>query len=184
MPRSILSIDIADVSTFAKSLREQIGRLDRRPSHVEMLNLLSRAAGFRNFQHLRASRTPSAESRPPLPQTRAETMPAANEGRVLKTARIFDGDGRLMQWPARRSQQELCLWYFWAKIPAGRSFSEREFSGFLDGLHLFRDAAMLRRDMVGLRLIRRNRDGSDYRRIEQKPPAELPLLLRAVVGRD
>lgn len=58
MPRSIFSIDIADLSTFAKSLREQIGRLDRQPSHVEMLNLLSRAAGFRNFQHLRAARTP------------------------------------------------------------------------------------------------------------------------------
>ena len=54
MPRSIFSIDIADLSTFAKSLREQIGRLDRQPSHVEMLNLLSRAAGFRNFQHFRA----------------------------------------------------------------------------------------------------------------------------------
>lgn len=56
MPRSILSIDIADLSTFAKSVREQIGRLERQPSHVEMLNLLSRAAGFRNFQHLRAAR--------------------------------------------------------------------------------------------------------------------------------
>lgn len=180
MPRSILSIDIADLSTFAKSLREQIGRLDRQPSHVEMLNLLSRAAGFRNFQHLRQSRIPSAESGPPLPQA----APVAREGRVLKTARLFDAAGRLTQWPARRSQQELCLWYLWSKIPAGRSFSEREFSNFLDGLHLFGDAAILRRDMVGLRLIRRNRDGSDYRRIEQKPPLELPLLLRALGGRD
>lgn len=181
MPRSILSIDIADLSTFAKSLREQIGRLERQPSHVEMLNLLSRAAGFRNFQHLRASRTvPPAEGGPATP----ETMPAVNEGRVLKTARIFDAAGRLAQWPSRRSQQELCLWYLWAKIPAGRSFSEREFSGFLDGLHRFGDAAMLRRDMVGLKLIRRNRDGSDYRRIEQKPPLELPLLLRTLGGRD
>ncbi|MFK3778504.1 DUF2087 domain-containing protein [Agrobacterium sp. NPDC089420] len=181
MPRSILSMEVADLSTFAKSLREQMGRLDRQPSHVEMLNLLSRAAGFRNFQHLRAFRTLlPAESGPAA----AETMPAVNEGRVLKTARIFDAAGRLAQWPSRRSQQELCLWYLWAKIPAERSFSEREFSGFLDGLHLFGDAAMLRRDMVGLKLIRRNRDGSDYRRIERKPPAELPLLLRAVGRRD
>lgn len=183
MPRSIFSIDIADLSTFAKSLREQIGRLDRQPSHVEMLNLLSRAAGFRNFQHLRAARTPPVASGSPPPQTRLETMPA-NEGRVLKTARTFDAAGRLVQWPARRSQQELCLWYLWARIPAGRSFSEREFSSFLDGLHLFGDAAMLRRDMAGLRLIRRNRDGSDYQRIEQKPPPELPLLLRIVSDRN
>ncbi|MBO9656582.1 MAG: DUF2087 domain-containing protein [Agrobacterium tumefaciens] len=180
MPRSILSMEVADLSSFAKALREQIGRLDRQPSHVEMLNLLSRAAGFRNFQHLRASRIPSTENALPSRQT----APAANEGRVLRTARLFDETGRLTQWPARRSQQELCLWYLWAKIPAGRSFSEREFSSFLDGLHLFRDAAMLRRDMVGLRLIRRNRDGSDYRRIEQKPPSELTLLLRTLSGRD
>ncbi|MCZ7853162.1 DUF2087 domain-containing protein [Agrobacterium salinitolerans] len=180
MPRSILSIDIADLSTFAKSVREQIGRLDRKPSHVEMLNLLSRAAGFRNFQHLRASRNPSAESG----QSRPEMLSAANEGRVLKTVRVFDAAGRMMQWPARRSHQELCLWYLWAKIPAGQSFSEREFNSFLDSLHLFGDAAMLRRDMVGLRLIRRNRDGSDYRRVEQKPPLELPLLLRTLGGRD
>jgi len=180
MPRSILSIDIADLSTFAKSVRAQIGRLDRQPSHVEMLNLLSRAAGFRNFQHLRADRISSAESTTAQP----ELLPAVNEGRVLKTVRVFDAAGRLMQWPARRSHQELCLWYLWAKIPAGQSFSEREFSSFLDSLHLFGDAAMLRRDMVGLRLIRRNRDGSDYRRIEQKPPQELPMLLRALAGRD
>lgn len=43
---------------------------------------------------------------------------------------------------------------------------------------------MLRRDMAGLRLIRRNRDGSDYQRIEQKPPPELPLLLRIVTDRN
>ena len=98
MPRSILSIDIADLSTFAKSVREQIGRLDRQPSHVEMLNLLSRAAGFRNFQHLRADRISSAESTTAQP----ELLPAVNEGRVLKTVRVFDAAGRLMQWPARR----------------------------------------------------------------------------------
>jgi hypothetical protein len=37
----------------------------------------------------------------------------------------------------------------------------------------------LRRALIGWRLVQRNQDGTDYRRIEQKPPAELrPLLAR------
>lgn len=176
MPRSILSMEVADLSSFAKSVREQIGRLDRKPTHLEMLNLLSRAGGFRNFQHFRASRADAAPGEP----VAGDAFPAPDEGRVLKSARLFDSECRLVQWPGRRSQQELCLWYLWSRIPAGRSFSEREFSSILNELHLFGDAAMLRRDMFGLGLVRRNRDGSDYQRIERKPPPELPLLLRAV----
>ncbi|NWJ22846.1 DUF2087 domain-containing protein [Rhizobium sp. RM] len=176
MPRSLLSMEVADLSTFAKSVREQINRLGHQPSHVEMLNLLSRAAGFRNVQHLRATRSNPVEGLAPV----IGMLPAPNESRVLKSSRLFDRDGRLVQWPARRSQQELCLWYLWSKIPAGQRFTEKQFSNLLNELHLFGDAAMLRRDMFGLGLVRRNRDGSDYQRIEQKPPPELPLLLRAV----
>jgi hypothetical protein len=45
--------------------------------------------------------------------------------------------------------------------------------------HVFGDHALLRRALIGWRLMQRNQDGTDYRRIEQKPPAELqPLLAR------
>jgi hypothetical protein len=178
MPRTILPMAVSDMSAFAKSLRDEIGKLDHRPGHVEMLNLLSRAAGFRNFQHFRATAKTSEviESS----SIAAEPKPQADETRVMRTLRVFDGKGRITRWPGKRSQQELCLWFLWSKIPRGRVFSEREIGEFLNGLHLFGDAALLRRDLFDLGLVTRNRDGSDYRRIERKPPPELGLLSKRV----
>ena len=176
MTRTIFPMEVADISAFARSLREQIGKLDHKPSHVEMLNLLSRAGGYRNFQHFRST-IKTAET---LREWRleSEAPPAADEARVKKTLRVFDTDGRILRWPGRRSQQELCLWFLWSKIPSGRRFSEREIGAFLHALHLFGDPALLRRDLVDLGLMRRNRDGSDYRRVEREPPPELQLLLQ------
>ena len=179
MPRSIFPMQIADLSAFAKSIREQIGELDRKPSHVEMLNLLSRAAGYRNYQHFRAAAQTAdviEHWRPTL-----DDEPAADEDRVLKTARHFDDEGRLVRWPGRRGQQEICLWFLWSKIPAGQDFTERQISELLNGLHLFGDAALLRRDLFDSGLVQRTRDGREYRRIERKPPPELKLLLQRIV---
>jgi hypothetical protein len=39
--------------------------------------------------------------------------------------------------------------------------------------HAFGDYALLRRALIGWRLVQRTQDGSEYRRIEQKPPTEL-----------
>lgn len=182
MTRTIIPMAVADVSAFAKSLREQIDRLDRKPSHLEMLNLLSRAAGFRNYQHLRSS-AEGAETITPPPAAEPEVV--ADGTRVMRTLRVFDGEGRIVRWPGKRSQQQICLWFLWSKLPRGRSFSEREIGAFLDGLHRFGDAALLRRDLFDLGLVTRNRDGSDYRRVERKPPPELGLLLaRLEHGRE
>jgi hypothetical protein len=175
---------IADMSAFAKSLRDQIDRLEHAPSHVEMLNLLSRAAGYRNFQQLRAQaqQEVAAPLAPSPVIERSSSQPQADEVRVMRTLRVYDQAGRIVRWPSKRSQQEICLWFLWSKIPPRRSFGEREISHFLDGLHLFEDPALLRRDLVDLRLMTRNRDGSDYRRVEREPPPELKLLLSKVAG--
>jgi hypothetical protein len=178
MPRTIFPMAVSDMSAFAKSLRDQIDRLDHKPSHVEMLNLLSRAAGFRNFQHLRAN-AKAADVLESL-TIASQPEPPADENRVMRTLRVLDGEGRIVRWPGKRSQQELCLWFLWSKIPRGRVFAEREIGEFLNGLHLFGDAALLRRDLFDLGLVTRNRDGSDYRRIERKPPPELALLSRLI----
>jgi hypothetical protein len=171
-------MEIADLSAFAKSVRGEIDRLDHKPSHLEMLNLLTRSAGFRNYQHFRAvAKTADvvAAWRPVLDDT-----PPPDEAKVLKTARHFDEEGRLVRWPGKRGLQEICLWFLWSKIPAGREFNERQISELLNTLHLFGDAAMLRRDLFDFGLVQRTRDGREYRRIEQKPPAELKLLLSRI----
>jgi hypothetical protein len=182
MTRTIFPMAVADMSAFAKSFREQLVALDHKPSHVEMLNLLSRAAGFKNYQHFRASAETAAV--PPAEESHlsvtalhpAEPEPMPNEARVAKMLRLFDREGKLIRWPTKRAQQELCLWLLWSKIPRGEEFSERGISKFLNGFHLFGDAALLRRDLFDLGLVTRKRDGSGYRRIERKPPAELRLL--------
>ena len=86
MSRQILSLTIADLSAFAKSLREQLNTLDEKPSHVDMLNMLARSAGFRNYQHLKAV-TEDAPKADPVDLTLVE-----------KVSRHFDAEGVLMRW--------------------------------------------------------------------------------------
>ena len=178
MTRSIFPMEIADLSAFAKSLRKQIESLADKPSHVDMLNLLTRAAGYRNYQHFR-SVAHSAEVLKDW-SLKLDPQPLPDEDRVLKASRHFDGNGRLIRWPGRRGLQELCLWFLWSKLPSNTELTEREISDLLSRLHLFGDAALLRRELFDFGLVHRTRDGRQYLRIEKKPPAELGLLLRRI----
>ncbi|MFD1343617.1 DUF2087 domain-containing protein, partial [Litorisediminicola beolgyonensis] len=74
MTRQPVSLTIPDLSRFARSLR---GGLAQPPGQQETLNLLARAAGFRNFQHL------SARQRGAPPPADAEA--------VARALRAFDG---------------------------------------------------------------------------------------------
>jgi hypothetical protein len=176
MTRTIFPMAVADLSAFAKSLNQQLDRIDHKPGHVEMLNLICKAAGFRNYQHFRAAVAPA--SMEPAPQAE----PAANLQRLVKVARYFDDEGRLLRWPSRRALQELCLWVLWSRLPARQVFTEREVSDLLTQWHSFGDYALLRRALYDFRLVQRTIGGREYRRIEQKPPVELRLLLDRIGG--
>ena len=54
MSREVIPFSASDISALAKSLREQLSQCDHAPGHVEMLNMLARGVGHRNFQSLRA----------------------------------------------------------------------------------------------------------------------------------
>lgn len=172
MPKTQLAYVVEDVSAAARSLREQLRKLERLPSHVELLNMLARAAGFRNFQHFRAE---GAQAGPP--------PPSFSEAKVARVVRHFDGNGQLTQWPSRQGHALLCLWVLWSRLPAGAHFTEAEIGAFLDAWHTFGDRALLRRALVDYGLVERTVDGARYTRIEQEPPAELaPLLARLAAG--
>lgn len=174
MSRIALSLQIPDLSGFAKSLREQLGKLPQPPGHVEMLNLLCRSAGFRNYQHCKG--VMEARERMAAP-----VQPAApiDFEIVERAVRLFDAEGRLLRWPTRPALQTICLWVLWSRIPDRTSFTEKQISELIKRWHVFGDHALLRRALIGWRLVQRKQDGSDYRRIEQKPPTELrPLLAR------
>ncbi|MEO7224329.1 MAG: DUF2087 domain-containing protein [Devosia sp.] len=169
MSRIPIAFASADISALARSLKEQLTALGESPSHVQLLNMLAKAGGYRNFQHLKAG----AEAGP----VASVAAPPANEERVARVAGAFGPDGMMLRWPSKTNHQELCLWVLWARYPAREVMDERGISAWLNARHLFGDAALLRRTMVTMGLVTRTQDGREYRRVEQKPPAELVSLL-------
>lgn len=179
MSRVALSLQIPDLSGFARSVREQLGKLAEPPSHVEMLNLLSRSAGFRNYQHCKGV----LEARQRLQKPTPAAAPV-DYALVERAARQFDEQGRLLRWPTRPVLQDLCLWVLWSRLASRKTFTEKQISELIKRWHVFGDHALLRRALIEWRLVQRTLDGSEYRRIEQKPPAELrPLIGRLVNSR-
>jgi hypothetical protein len=176
MTRIPIAFASADISALARSLREQLMPLGEMPSHVAMLNMLARAGGYRNFQHLKAEAeaapivVPAAPAPPPPPEP-------VDEVRVARVAGAFGPAGELLRWPSKTNHQELCMWVLWARYPARAVMDEREISAWLNARHDFGDAALLRRTMVTMGLVTRTPDGREYRRVEQRPPAELRSLL-------
>lgn len=175
MPRTLLPFAVADISALARSLRTQLAARSTPPGHVEMLNMLARAAGDRNFQQFR-SRT--ASDRAP---SAAEADPEPDLALVERTARHFDADGRLATWPAKTSLQSLALWGLWARIPTEAVFTEVGFNHRLNAISTIGDPALLRRSMVFAGLVSRTDDCRDYRRIELRPPPDALALIRRLV---
>lgn len=163
MPRTNHAITIADVSAFTKTLRAALLRADAIPGHAAMLGLVAQAAGYANFQHLKVAAPP----------------PAKPSQRLERALRVFDA-GIMTRWPKQTSVQGLCLWVFWAHLPARQDMAEKDVNAALKSLHSFGDHALLRRSLVDHKLVTRTIDGKTYRRIEQAPPPEALALLAAV----
>ena len=180
MPKTLIAFASADMSALARSLREQLTALGEIPSHVQLLNMLAKANGFRNFQHLKAEAdtAPIAAMSAPTPPP-----PPIDEARIARVAGHFGADGTLLRWPSRTNHQELCVWVLWARYPAREVMDERGISAWLNERHTFGDAALLRRTMVTMGLVTRTQDGREYRRVEQKPPPELVALLARMDAR-
>lgn len=171
MTRDLIPLTTPDLSGFARALARQLNEVEEKPSHLSLLNMLARAAGFRNHQHLRAAQ--AAQRRldtPALPETTDFRL-------VEKALACFDAEGRLTRWPARRQVQILCLWALWSRLERGAEVDEPAINRQLDLWHGFGDRALLRRDMIGLQLMTRSDDGRRYRRREQRPPPEARALI-------
>ena len=180
MSRPAFALAISDLSAFARSVRGQLAPLGPVPSHLEMLNILSRAAGYRNFQHFRAEAetpVPAPVEPPPAP-----AAPVADLDKVAKLARYFDANGGLKSWPSRTNHQSLAMWVMWSRLPPRQQFSEIQISEMLDLWHGFGDRALLRRSLIDGKLVERTLDGRAYWRVEREPPPELGPLLKRISG--
>ncbi|TQF37081.1 hypothetical protein UNPF46_20425 [Bradyrhizobium sp. UNPF46] len=174
MARTPIAFVAGDISALAKSVRAQLLQRTSPPGHVELLNILARATGHRNYQHFRAGAAcTSADRGAPAVQREAVDLK-----RVQRAARHFDEHGRLLRWPARHNLQQLSLWVLWAGFPPRCSLAEPEVKTLLNSRHAFADDALLRRALCDHGLVSRTADGRAYRRIERQPPLEATALLR------
>jgi len=166
MPRDTISITIDDLSVFTKALRNTLKQHDGLPGHATMLGLVAKAAGYDNFQHLKAA-GPATTAYVPTEKKRME-----------RAMRVFE-DGMMTRWPKQTSVQGLCLWVFWAALPAREEMTEKQVNALLNARHSFKDHALLRRSLVDHKMVTRAADGSKYRRIEQAPPEDATFLIAA-----
>jgi hypothetical protein len=183
MSRTAIPFQTHDVSSLARSLRAQLQERTTVPSHVEVLNMLARAVGRRNFQQLRAQAAEAAATVSAAAPFAPE--PASVDPRSLdRVRRCFAEDGRLLRWPAKRSDQVLALWGLWSKLPARVELTEQQISQRLRDLHDFADHALLRRELIEAGLFHRTPDCRAYRRVEKPPTAEAAALNRGAADAD
>ena len=176
MTRETIPLATDDLSRFARALGTELG--DAAPSHLTLMNMLARAAGYRNYQHLRADATARDRlEQPPAP------APDIDHRRVERALGHFDDQGRLERWPSKNAMQKLVVWVFWADLPTGEAMAEAAVNECFDEGHRFGDPATLRRMLVGLGRVEREADGSAYRRVEQPVPPEAAELIRHVRSR-
>ena len=191
MTRMLLPLSIADISSFAKTLKSDLdARADQGqppPSHLELLNLLARAAGMRNFQHFRATVEASASAVPgalPAPEQATDEQATPDLGSlsptVRKTLMQFDTAGRLVRLPNKFSVQQMAMWWMWTQFAVRRKYTEKEVNQVLNAHHTFGDQATLRRELVNMKLLGRKSDCSEYWKEPVRPSDEVQDFLRAL----
>lgn len=205
MTREATTLVVADLSDFARKLRrsltEHLASDPEPPGHVALMNLLARAAGHRNLQALKAAPEPRWAATPATPGAGAAVValpvavpvaataapqvaspvpaPAPLTEHARRALALFDANGRLLRWPAKFSVQRLAMWVLWTRFEAKRPYTEREVNAILRAAHAFGDHATLRRELVNHRLLTRQSDCSEYRKLAARPDDEARALLTA-----
>ncbi|MEO0487250.1 MAG: DUF2087 domain-containing protein [Pseudomonadota bacterium] len=169
MTRTTLPLHSADITEFTRALARQLG--DASPSHLKLMNMVARAAGYENVQHMRARQAATRR----LAQDRSPEE-AFDARLVERTLHQFDDGGLLIRWPSKRRVQTLALWVLWARLSTG-ALTEGQVNEALARHHHFDDVATLRRTMIANGLLSRDTAGSCYQRVEQRPPPEALALL-------
>jgi hypothetical protein len=189
--RDRLPLRCDDLSQFAKTLRSQLGEHLAKspgapPSHVQLLNMLARAAGHRNVQALKAQA--SAAPRPgPLaadaPRAADVAVAPALGPHAAKALTQFDDWGRLSRWPYKFAVQRLAMWGLWMRFESGRRYTEREVNDILKAWTTYGDHVTPRRELVEMKLLGRHDDCSAYWKEPQRPGDEVRALLQALRAR-
>jgi hypothetical protein len=169
---------VLDLSSFARNLSRALAERQpastELPGHVELQNMIARAAGYRNLQALKA-----APPEPPPPRT---ALPLSDNAR--RALMQFDADGRLVRWPAKFAVQRLAMWVLWTRFDGKRIYTEREVNAILKAANTFDDHVTLRRELINHQLLTRKSDCSEYRKLPVRPDDEIRSLLTACRSRS
>lgn len=193
MTKELFPLHIADVSAFARTLGQALHQRHTSkpepPGQVELLNLLARTQGQRNWAALRLALRQAAlpqpavqpvrSSNPPSPRGPDAAPPPALTDNARKALAQFDQKGRLMRWPVKYSVQKLVMWVLWTRFDGKRSYTEPEVNTILKAANLFFDHVTLRRELINHRLMSRQSDCTDYRKLPARPDDETRALLTA-----
>lgn len=178
MPRTLVPYAATDISSVAKSLKSALHERHEAgkppPSHLELLNLLARAAGVRNFQTLRANPPAPPVGEEAAPTTAHELSPTAR-----KALMQFDDAGRLVRLPNKFSVQQMTMWVMWTRFAQRRIYTEKEVNAILNTQHTFGDPATIRRELINMKLMGRESDCSRYWKEPRRPDADTRAFLRA-----
>jgi hypothetical protein len=179
MPRTLMPLVAPDLSSFARalgrSLKERHSAGQPLPGHVELLNLIARAAGHRNVQALKAAAVAA-----PAPAEPASTAPPPGlSDNARKALALFDPQGRLTRWPVKYSVQQLVMWVLWTRFEARRPYTEPEVNAILKDAQTYGDHVTLRRELINHRLMSRKSDCTDYRKLPARPDDDTRALLKA-----
>jgi len=173
MAREATPLVVQDLSSFARSLGRALAArqaaAQELPAHVELQNLIARAAGYRNLQALKAA--------PPEPLPPQAALPLSDNAR--RTLAQFDDHGRLVRWPTKFTVQRMAMWVLWTRFDLKRPYTEREVNAILKTANAFGDHATLRRELVNHKLLARKSDCSEYRKLPARPDDEVRALLTA-----
>ncbi len=180
MTRLLVPFVAPDLSALAKTLksaldeRHGVGRPP--PTHVELLNLLARAAGLRNFATLKAAALAA-------PVVRTAPRAAVDLGTLSAPARKallqFDAARRLVRLPDKLSVQQMAMWALWTQFAARRTYTEKEVNAVINAHHTFGDQATLRRELVNMKLVGRLGDCSKYWKEPRRPEPDVRAFLQA-----
>ncbi|MBC7622150.1 MAG: DUF2087 domain-containing protein [Aeromicrobium sp.] len=184
---TLVPLRVADVSFFCKLLRQRLIEKSAAtaatqlslPSHLAMLNLIAKSAGYRNFQSLRAD----ADSLTPHERAEPITLPRASDlpKPVLRALSHFDTHGRMTRFPLQLSIRELAMLALWCRLPAKRDLTEAEVNNYIAQFHTFSDNATLRRELVSMKLLWRTKDGRVYRKEAPTPSTDGQLFIKTLM---
>jgi len=75
---------------------------------------------------------------------------------------FVDEKGLFKSWPAKHSKQILLINTLGELFEVGRSYTALEVNDILNAAHTFNDPALLRRELINMKILQRSPDGRTY----------------------